>query len=316
MTTDDAIGRSRVRRIARLAVALAVTVALAPLGVAPATAAPGSTPPPASGDEPLWVLPQTGNLLSAFNRTDYNEQDGTPQQVASPDAPSRQSLQFTLDGGAQRSEVQPRIPQQREGEVQYYSYVARLADDFPTDVSTWQLLLQWHHQDDSGSPPIALEARGGRLMLAAEGEDQQDLGPLRGGDQIDVTMRIAFSRDPERGAVDVWRGTDHVLSAYRPEGGTLLDEANYLKVGLYRDDSIDEQGRLWLEDLRVGPTLGSVRSPASPSADSPVEDESTASATRSSPSVDGAAWAAGTLLLVVALAAGVVFWRTSGRARR
>ncbi|GAA4865128.1 heparin lyase I family protein [Actinomycetospora straminea] len=292
-------------RVRRAAIALLVALALAPALGLPAVAAasqPASTPTPGAG--PLWALPEGGDLLSAFGRSDYNEQDGTPQQVASPDAPSRQALQFTLGGGDERTELEPKIPQQREGQVQYYSYVARLADDFPTDVNTWQVLLQWHHLGSSGSPPIALEVRGNRLMLAAEGEDLQDLGPIRPGDQVDVTMRVLFSQDPSRGAVDVWRGSDHVMRAYRPEGGTMLDEGNYLKVGLYRDDSIDEEGRLWLEDLRVGPTIESVRSPATSSTAAPVEDGTTASPTSSSSSTsDTLTWVAGGLLVLVVLGA-------------
>ncbi|MDD7966703.1 heparin lyase I family protein [Actinomycetospora lemnae] len=307
--------RARRGRSGALAVVLALAALVVPLVAAPvatAETAPGSPAP--SGDRPLWVLPESGNMLAAFNRTEYNEQDGTPQQVASPDAPARQALQFTLEGGDTRTEVEPRVPQEREGDVQYYTYVAKLADDFPTDANTWQLLLQWHHQGDSGSPPVALQARGNRLMLAAEGEDLQDLGPLRGGDRIEVTMRIAFSRDPSRGAVDVWRGADHVLSAYRPEGGTLLDEANYMKVGLYRDDGIDEDGRLWLEDLRIGPTLASVRSPATASTAAPVEDETTAAPGSSSSSSGSLTWAAGALLVLVGGAA--VLAMTRRRARR
>jgi hypothetical protein len=281
---------------------------LLPLGAVPAVAgAPGDgdpAAPPSAGANPLWALPDDGDLLRAFDRSDYNEQDGVPQQVAAPDEPGRRALQFTLDGGDQRTELEPSISNQREGEVQYYSYVARLAPDFPTDVDTWQVLLQWHHEGDSGSPPIAVEVRGNRLMLAAEGEDLQDLGPARGGETIDLTMRVAFSRDPERGAVDVWRGSDHVMRAYRPEGGTMLDSGNYLKVGLYRDESIDETGRLWLDDLRVGPSMASVRSPDATTEAQPVEDEDTATpSTPSSTASDVALWAAGGFLVLVVLAA-------------
>jgi hypothetical protein len=284
-------------RAVRAVVALVVTLALLP---AWAVSAAAGVPSP--GDRPQWVLPESGDMLAAFDRSDYNEQDGVPQQVASPDSPSRRALQFTLDGGDQRTELEPSIPNQREGEVQYYKYIARLAPDFPTDVDTWQVLLQWHHEGDSGSPPIALEVRGNRLMIAAEGEDLQDLGPVSGGDQIDLTLRIAFARDPERGTVDVWRGGDHVMRSYRPEGGTMLDAGNYLKVGLYRDESIDETGRLWLDDLRVGPSMESVRSPVSPSGAEPVEDEETGAPAASSASSDGLMWVAGGLAVVVGLA--------------
>jgi hypothetical protein len=294
--THVATRRIRRHRAVRAVVALVVTLALLP---AWATSAAAVADAPSPADRPQWILPEGGDMLAAFDRSDYNEQDGVPQQVASPDEPSRRALQFTLEGGDERTELEPSIPNQREGEVQYYKYIARLAPDFPTDVDTWQVLLQWHHEGDSGSPPIALEVRGNRLMIAAEGEDLQDLGPIAGGDQIDVTLRIAFAREPDRGTVDVWRGGDHVMRSYRPEGGTLLDGGNYLKVGLYRDESIDETGRLWLDDLRIGPSMGSVRSPVSSSGAEPVEDAETGAPATSSASSDALVWVAGGLLVVV-----------------
>jgi hypothetical protein len=177
------------------------------------------------------------------------------------------------------------------------------------------VILQWHHEGDSGSPPVALQVTGWRLVIAAEGQDMQDLGPVRGGDLVALTLRIQFSRDPDQGAVDVWRGGDHVLRDYHPEGGTLLDRSDYLKTGIYRDRDIDQTGRLWLEDLRVGPTMASVRSPEQSGA-APVEDDSTASPAGSSSSKDSDAlsWLAGGLLVVV-VGAGVAaaFRRTPRR---
>jgi hypothetical protein len=287
-----------------LAVLTALLVALVP-GALLAGAASANPAPPADGQRPLWVMPDSGDPLAAFDRNDYNEQDGTPRAVPSPSGSGQQALEFSLDGGGERSEVQPRIPMQREGDVQYYSYSAVLADDFPTDVTTWQLLLQWHHYGDSGSPPVAVEVRDNRLMLSAEGEDRQDLGPVRGGDRIDLTMRIAFSRDSDRGTVDVWRDGDRVLRSYKPPGGTLLDQSDYMKLGLYRDESIDEPARLVLEDLRIGPSLASVRSQESGS--SAIAEDDAPSST-SGGSDDGAlstaSWVAGGLLVLVVILAG------------
>lgn len=317
MRTHDAVGRSAVpRRPIALAVVLAVLAVLVPGALAVGTAA-ASTSPPSGADRPLWVLPDSGDLLGAFDRNDYNEQDGTPREVPSPSGSGQEALEFSVGGGDQRSEVQPRIPMQREGDVQYYSYSAVLADDFPTDVTTWQLLLQWHHYGDSGSPPVAIEVRENRLVLSAEGEDRQDLGPVRGGDRIDLTMRIAFSRDPDRGTVDVWRDGNRVLRDHRPPGGTLLDQSDYMKLGLYRDESIDEPGRLWLEDLRIGPSLASVRSEESGS--STIPDESDAQG-GSSDSDDGTSttmtWIAGGLLVVVLVLAALLLRGRRGRVLR
>lgn len=251
--------RDRTRRPVRVA-GLAVVAALLGLvvlgGAAPALAEDDSSS--------SWALPTSGDLLAGFNRNSYNEQDGAPQQVDDPRSPGRPALMFSLDGGAQRSEVQPRTPYLKDGDVAFYSYRAYLDPDFPTDVSSWQLIMQWHQEGDSGSPPIAVEVRDNRLQLVLKGKDYEDLGPVAGGQTVDLILRIAFSQDPDTGTVDVWNGGRHVLSAFHPADGTLIDASAYEKVGLYRDRAINQPARLYLEDLRIGPSMSSVRDPGAP----------------------------------------------------
>lgn len=297
MPTTDAAGRGALRRrLSRPGVLLVVVALLGLAGAAPALAAPPTT----GSDQPTWAMPAGGDLFSGFNRNDYDEQDGAPRVTTSPDG-GRPALQFSLDGGDQRSELRPRTPDATEGNVIYYTYTARLADDFPVDVDRYQILLQWHHYGDSGSPPVALEVRGGQLAVSAEGEDLQELGPVRPGDRVDVTMRIVFSRDSDKGRVDVWRDGRQVLRGFKPSGGTLLDGGDYLKTGLYRSSSLKDGGaRLWLEDLRVGPSLASVRSQGSASANIP-EAEAADAPEGSSDTSSTVVYVAGGLLVLVVL---------------
>ncbi|GAA4754680.1 heparin lyase I family protein [Actinomycetospora chibensis] len=312
----------RTGRAARSVVAVtALLAALLGAGAPVAAAAPDAP----GSDRATWELPAVGDVLAAFDRNGYNEQDGAPRQIASPTAPGRQALEFRLDGGDQRSEVQPRVPDQVEGDVWFYTYRGGLARDFPTDTEAWQVVLQWHHTGDSGSPPLALEIKQGRLLLATEGENLQDLGPVRGGDRLDVTMRVAFSQDPQRSAVDIWRDGRPVLEGHRPPAGTMLDGANYLKVGLYRATAIDEGGRLWVDDLRVGRTMASV-SPTAPTGTGSATagedgDASNDPAVEASPSGtaadrddDAVTWVAGVLLVAVVLL--LVATRRDARTRR
>jgi hypothetical protein len=295
-----------------LVVATALLVALPLLHGGPAPRADAAPPP--QGDRPTWALPPDGDVLAAFDRNGYNEQDGTPRPIPSPTAPGRQALEFRLDGGDQRTEVEPRVPDQAEGDVWFYTYRAGLAPDFPTDTESWQVVLQWHHTGDSGSPPLAVEVKQGRLVLASEGENLQDLGPVRGGDRIDLTMRVAFSQDPRRGSVDVWRDGRPVLEGHRPPNGTMLDASNYLKVGLYRATKIDDGGRLWVDDLRVGTTMASVAptTPATP--ENGAADPAAAADPAPTHRDDTVTWIAGVLLLgVVTLLAAT---RRSERVRR
>lgn len=257
----------------------------------------GATPAAAQDDASSWALPTSGNLLSVFNRNSYNEQDGAPQQVDDPRSPGRSALMFSLNGGDQRSEVQPRTPYLKDGDVVFYSYRAYLDPDFPTGTKTWQLIMQWHQEGDSGSPPVAVQVRDNRLQLALQGEDFQDLGPVAGGQTVDLILRIAFSQDPNTGTVDVWNGGRHVLNAFHPSGGTLIDASAYEKVGLYRDRAIDQPARLYLEDLRIGPSMSSVRDAGAPAL---TEGSApTAQSTGSGGPSSGLLWAAAGLVVLV-----------------
>ena len=82
----------------------------------------------------------------------------------------------------------------------------------------------------------------------------------------------------------------------------MLDGSNYLKVGIYRATAIDEGGRLWVDDLRVGRTMASVSRPTRSRARPPVK----VIPTRRGPSTaadrtDAVTWVAGVLLVAVVL---------------
>ena len=128
----------------------------------------------------------------------------------------------------------------------------------PTDTGIWQLVLQCHQGANTGSPPIALEARRGRLRLANVGADQQDMGALGPNDTIDVVLNIHFSRSPAAAEIDVWRDGLPKVVDYHPPRGTLLDGGDYLKIGLYRDPAITQPSSMTLTRLVAGPTDASI----------------------------------------------------------
>jgi hypothetical protein len=248
--------RPAARALAAAAATLvAVLVALA--GPGPALAAPASTPPNGGGDGLIWRADTgDGAMLDSFERNDYNEQDGTPQEVESPSGHGR-GLRFSVDGGDQRSELLPRVPDGREGDVYYYGYRGQLADDFPVDVERFQIFMQWHHYGDEGSPPVAIAVQRGQLMITG-GDDnenesyEQPIAAIAPGDQIDIIVRIVFSRDPDKGTVDVWSGGRRMVTAFNPPDGTLYDDGDYMKVGLYRSQELDDRAVLTMDDVVAG----------------------------------------------------------------
>ncbi|MDL5160328.1 heparin lyase I family protein [Actinomycetospora termitidis] len=196
----------------------------------------------------------TGDFASHFDDvgdSDQTQGGARPRVVAGP------AMRFALPGGGRRSEVLPRTPEYREGDDVWVHDVSAL-HGLPTGTSTWQLILQWHQRANSGSPPVALEAGGGRLRLANVGGDQQDLGPLRPDDRLDVVLHVHFSRSAAKAVIDVWRDGKAVLRDYHPPRGTLLDGADYLKLGLYRDPSIAQDSAMTTTRLVAGPTAESI----------------------------------------------------------
>lgn len=178
--------------------------------------------------------------------------EGAPQPTLVT-AAAGQGLRFGLPGGGRRSEVIPPLAEYREGGQMWLHYRAQLTG-VPVDTDTWQLIAQFHHDGNTGSPPIALEVGHGHLRLANQGTHQQDLGPISGDGIVDVVLHVTFSRDPARGQIDVWRDGTPVLAEYHPPGGTLLDGGNYLKLGLYRDPTITQASSVTVLEVQARPT--------------------------------------------------------------
>lgn len=318
MTTSDGVRTARTRRprVRRPSAAVAAAIVAVLVGLVAPGPALASSPTPPGGDGLLWRADTGGDMLGSFERNDYNEQDGPPRQVSSPSGHG-QALQFSLDGGDQRSELLPRVPDGREGDVYYYGYRGQLADDFPVDAQRFQIIMQWHHYGDEGSPPVAIAVQDGQLMITG-GDDnrnqayEQPIAPISPGDPIDIIVRIVFSRDPDKGTVDVWSGGRRMVTAFNPPDGTLYDEGDYVKVGLYRSQELSTPASLTLDDVAVGRTRQAVdaamvdqgASSAQGTPDASVADESSGSDTTLRVGL-----AAGALALIGALVAVVAVVR-------
>jgi hypothetical protein len=224
-----------------------------------AKATPGAPPPrmavtvdPLAAGRALAARPATGRgvldstLGDVASHFDNSGGSGLVDGAAQPRFVGGKQITFAIPGGGERSEVLPLLPEYHEGH------------DLPTDTNTWQLVLQWHQRGGTGSPPVALEAGNGRLRLANVGTDQQDLGALGPNDTIDVVVHVHFSRDPATSVVDVWRDGVPKVVDYHPPHGTMIDAGDYLKLGLYRDPSIDQDSSMTTSRLVVGPTDPSI----------------------------------------------------------
>lgn len=273
----------RPRHRVRVALAIAVTGVAVLLGTAtvPAAAEPAARTPSAPDPRSIvWEADSAPDLLSAFDRTEYNEESGAPSVVSSPNLPGRKALQFTVPGGGTRSELVPKIDQQRNGQNLYFGYSGKLTDDFPVDADKYQIFMQWHQNSDDGSPPVSLQVKRNQFFLTGGGNDGHEgfevpIGPAKAGQDVNLAVRILFSKKPEQGSVDVWSGGRKAVSGFKPPSGTAYDDKNYIKVGLYRDSSLTSEARLWVNNVVVGTDLASVQREVGGPPASAQDEEST-----------------------------------------
>ncbi|MCD2192089.1 polysaccharide lyase [Actinomycetospora endophytica] len=238
----------------------------APSSTPPATTtttkAPAATgaPDPATAPAPTWQL-GTGDLLSSFRDTPYNDEGAPPPVVVnSPNIPGRQAVSYTVPGGGIRAELEPKIPSLNEGDEAWYGFAWYLPPDFPVNTPDWQVVAQWKNFGD-GSPPIEVKVGNGQFVLdggagghhPAQNYFTQPIGAAQPGQQTDIVVHITFSSDPGQATADVWENGQQKITNFHPANGTLYEgEQSYLKTGIYRDSAIAQSATLFLDDARVG----------------------------------------------------------------
>lgn len=307
-----------------LRVSAAVSVALVALvvGALPAlarTPAPGPIDRNTQSDGGL-VFNATGNpdLLSGFDRDDYNEKAGPPEVVSSPNIPGRQAIKFSVAPEAQRSEVVPKIPHQRDGDTLFFGYNGFIPDGFPIDADRYQIFMQWHHEGNDGSPPISVNLRDNKIMLAGGDDDphpsyEKTVAPMAGGQPINIVLKIVFSQDPDEGSIDVWSGGKQVVTDFHPPGGTMYDDGDYLKVGMYRDTKLPDTADVYINNLAVGNDYASVQNAigapsASPEAGGSTGAPSTAKPSGRTSSSEGSGFTTGLAVGAIGVAALIAIW--------
>jgi hypothetical protein len=160
---------------------------------------------------------------------------------------------------------------------------------FPT-VNTWQLFTQWHHSGSNGSPPLELLIYGNSLQMKVGGSSgtMPWTVPLVRGVWHDFILHVKWSSNPSVGFLELW--FDGSLSLPKKYVATMFaGYTNSLKMGLYRDSNVSQDGVLYLDGMTRATTLADVMPPPPPpDAGTPVADAGTAvaDAGSSSPAPD------------------------------
>jgi hypothetical protein len=227
--------------------------------IAEARACAASATPPPSGSAVWRGDFETGDL-SQFTRAQMVSADRL-QVVSSPVRQGRYALKVTVRQGdnpigasGNRNEL-VRLTREPSGSEYFYRWSTMFAPDFPAPA-TWQLFAQWHHDGDSGSPPVEFVVNNGRLLLYCSGTAVWSAPLVRGAWQ-DFIFHAKWSSNPSVGFVELYHNGQRVLPR-RYCATQFPGMLNYLKTGLYRNSTIAPTGVLYHDGWVMGLTLADV----------------------------------------------------------
>lgn len=155
--------------------------------------------------------------------------------------------------GTERTEVAKGGPAEvRDGDERWYEFSLKFDENYTNPTGRWNIVMQWHQSSNTGSPAIVVEAdNDGNLVLAGDGystEFDRVIGPVQRGVWVDYVLHAKFSRGSDSWAEVHENG---VLKVPRYDRPTMLDEFNYLKMGIYRDPVNTNTQVVFQDGLRV-----------------------------------------------------------------
>lgn len=168
--------------------------------------------------------------------------------VSSPLREGRYAIKATVRQGddpinssGNRNEL-VRMTREPAGSEYYYKFSTMFAPDFPS-ANTWQLFTQWHHEGSGGSPPVEFYVYGEEMRLNIGGNPGTIVwrSKLVRGSWQDFVFHVKWSSDPRVGFVELYHNGQLVMPK-RYIATQFSGQLNYLKVGLYRNDTIAPTG--------------------------------------------------------------------------
>ncbi|MBZ4416299.1 polysaccharide lyase [Myxococcus sp. RHSTA-1-4] len=235
----------------------------------------------------MWLVPFLASAgivwRGDFETGDRSQYTGTQmvsadrlQVVTSPVAEGKYALKATVRQGddpinssGNRNEL---VYQGREavGSEYYYRWKVMFPADYPS-ADTWQLFTQWHHDGCCGSPPVEFYVKGEEIRFSLPGTEEVPWRTkLVRGVWHEFILHAKWSSDPEVGFVELWHNKELVL----PKRGAMTmysGQKNYLKLGLYRNDTVQPVGVVYHDGFVQATTLADVMTPEEEPAPPPVD---------------------------------------------
>lgn len=187
-----------------------------------------------------------------------------------------------INGSGNRNEVL-HMSLEPTGSEYYYKWSSYFPASYPR-AATWQVFTQWHQMGEGGSPPLEFFINDDVMHMRAGGETGPVLWnqPLVRDTWHDFVLHVKWSSNPKVGFVELWY--DGQLVVQKTNVPTQFgSDVNYLKQGLYRNDTIAPVGTVYHDGFTIATTLEDVMPPAQPA------PEPVATPTPEQPSTDTSA---------------------------
>jgi len=162
------------------------------------------------------------------------------------------------------------ISEEKPGSVWFYKWSTLFPKNYPS-ADSWQVFAQWHQNGCCGSPPLEFFVRGEEMNLRVGGSDGDVVwqGGLNRGQWHDFVLEVKWSSSAKTGYVQLWHNGKRVLP--KTYGATQYGkEVNYLKLGLYRDESIRPEASVYHDGFIMASKLEDVMPPPPPPAPEPT----------------------------------------------
>jgi hypothetical protein len=204
------------------------------------------------------------------------------QVVSSPVAEGQYALKATviqgddpINSSGNRNELYY-LSNETAGAEYYYRWKVMFAPDFPS-VRTWQIFTQWHHDGCCGSPPVEFYVNGEQLRLRLTDSVDAWTAPLVRGVWHEFIFHVKWSPDPAVGFIELWHNREKAVPR-RNLATMYAGTKNYLKLGLYRSETITQVGVVYHDGFIKATQLEDVLPPPpvpAPDAGMPAPDAGT-----------------------------------------
>ncbi|WP_241758721.1 polysaccharide lyase [Pyxidicoccus parkwayensis] len=156
------------------------------------------------------------------------------------------------------------ISHEKAGSTWFYKWSTMFPKNYPSS-DTWQVFTQWHQEGCCGSPPLEFFVRGEEMNMRVGGASGTVLwqAPLDRGQWHDFVLEVKWSSNAKVGYVQLWHGGKLVVP--KKYAATMFgSEFNYVKLGLYRDDTIRPEAYVYHDGFTMASSLADVMPPATP----------------------------------------------------